>query len=696
MASVSPSHADPTFFVSCCFCASQDGYLRAIACEQPLFTHVACGLFTPGGCLADAEKLLFAASSAQSSYRGHYLVNPAVDLLRNASDKMLREYAQSSVVRPFFALEPLATTVLADTETPTRPQFLLRPAFFKLPSAYTEKKLCDQQYLSSCIAARLALRPAARLSPRLPADLAERATDLGLYAEAPEETPRELRLEGGLCMYCRLSFGVALRCAEPGCPAAYHFSCHYYAGGWLHVPLVTEYVGGMGHPVETFCPVHALRHGYEGAAQLRECLARNLRRCNPFMDMALAQALLRGDNVDEGVSDGVSGGNTVDGVSDAPTAVNKTSDTETSNTNTISNTTPINTINNTTPNNTINNTTPINTINNTTPINTINNTTPNNTINNTTPINTINNTTPNNTINNTTPINTIINTTPINTIINTTHTNTHHALLPRDQLLCDVCGYGYYCPRETLDCTMRNDVREPVHLQPPPISPRDLDPETACRQLEAELETLPQGENSFACGNRGDFWVCCVCGCHVHASCFDVSDYVPLYSRGGIHCGGRCATTRSLHLHALSAQLRAISPRRLPPAAQRDLSPLRPLPRVSGVHDGRVSGAQAVRAAVAGKHLPSAGQRLLRQNRRLGAPTHLHPVRASPAEVLGHRGLGLPPLQRVREFRGERGALQCHGVHAGRGRVGVSARWCTWAVWTVVPSSTSPPPRGYL
>ena len=669
MASVSPSHADPTFFVSCCFCASQDGYLRAIACEQPLFTHVACGLFTPGGCLADAEKLLFAASSAQSSYRGHYLVNPAVDLLRNASDKMLREYAQSSVVRPFFALEPLATTVLADTETPTRPQFLLRPAFFKLPSAYTEKKLCDQQYLSSCIAARLALRPAARLSPRLPADLAERATDLGLYAEAPEETPRELRLEGGLCMYCRLSFGVALRCAEPGCPAAYHFSCHYYAGGWLHVPLVTEYVGGMGHPVETFCPVHALRHGYEGAAQLRECLARNLRRCNPFMDMALAQALLRGDNVDEGVSDGVSGGNTVDGVSDAPTAVNKTSDTETSNTNTISNTTPINTINNTTPNNTINNTTPINTINNTTPINTINNTTPNNTINNTT---------------------------PINTIINTTHTNTHHALLPRDQLLCDVCGYGYYCPRETLDCTMRNDVREPVHLQPPPISPRDLDPETACRQLEAELETLPQGENSFACGNRGDFWVCCVCGCHVHASCFDVSDYVPLYSRGGIHCGGRCATTRSLHLHALSAQLRAISPRRLPPAAQRDLSPLRPLPRVSGVHDGRVSGAQAVRAAVAGKHLPSAGQRLLRQNRRLGAPTHLHPVRASPAEVLGHRGLGLPPLQRVREFRGERGALQCHGVHAGRGRVGVSARWCTWAVWTVVPSSTSPPPRGYL
>ena len=678
MASVSPSHADPTFFVSCCFCASQDGYLRAIACEQPLFTHVACGLFTPGGCLADAEKLLFAASSAQSSYRGHYLVNPAVDLLRNASDKMLREYAQSSVVRPFFALEPLATTVLADTETPTRPQFLLRPAFFKLPSAYTEKKLCDQQYLSSCIAARLALRPAARLSPRLPADLAERATDLGLYAEAPEETPRELRLEGGLCMYCRLSFGVALRCAEPGCPAAYHFSCHYYAGGWLHVPLVTEYVGGMGHPVETFCPVHALRHGYEGAAQLRECLARNLRRCNPFMDMALAQALLRGDNVDEGVSDGVSGGNTVDGVSDAPTAVNKTSDTETSNTNTISNTTPINTINNTTPNNTINNTTPINTINNTTPINTINNTTPNNTINNTTPINTINNTT------------------PINTIINTTHTNTHHALLPRDQLLCDVCGYGYYCPRETLDCTMRNDVREPVHLQPPPISPRDLDPETACRQLEAELETLPQGENSFACGNRGDFWVCCVCGCHVHASCFDVSDYVPLYSRGGIHCGGRCATTRSLHLHALSAQLRAISPRRLPPAAQRDLSPLRPLPRVSGVHDGRVSGAQAVRAAVAGKHLPSAGQRLLRQNRRLGAPTHLHPVRASPAEVLGHRGLGLPPLQRVREFRGERGALQCHGVHAGRGRVGVSARWCTWAVWTVVPSSTSPPPRGYL
>ena len=669
MASVSPSHADPTFFVSCCFCASQDGYLRAIACEQPLFTHVACGLFTPGGCLADAEKLLFAASSAQSSYRGHYLVNPAVDLLRNASDKMLREYAQSSVVRPFFALEPLATTVLADTETPTRPQFLLRPAFFKLPSAYTEKKLCDQQYLSSCIAARLALRPAARLSPRLPADLAERATDLGLYAEAPEETPRELRLEGGLCMYCRLSFGVALRCAEPGCPAAYHFSCHYYAGGWLHVPLVTEYVGGMGHPVETFCPVHALRHGYEGAAQLRECLARNLRRCNPFMDMALAQALLRGDNVDEGVSDGVSGGNTVDGVSDAPTAVNKTSDTETSNTNTISNTTP---------NNTINNTTPINTINNTTPINTINNTTPNNTINNTTPINTINNTT------------------PINTIINTTHTNTHHALLPRDQLLCDVCGYGYYCPRETLDCTMRNDVREPVHLQPPPISPRDLDPETACRQLEAELETLPQGENSFACGNRGDFWVCCVCGCHVHASCFDVSDYVPLYSRGGIHCGGRCATTRSLHLHALSAQLRAISPRRLPPAAQRDLSPLRPLPRVSGVHDGRVSGAQAVRAAVAGKHLPSAGQRLLRQNRRLGAPTHLHPVRASPAEVLGHRGLGLPPLQRVREFRGERGALQCHGVHAGRGRVGVSARWCTWAVWTVVPSSTSPPPRGYL
>ena len=696
MASVSPSHADPTFFVSCCFCASQDGYLRAIACEQPLFTHVACGLFTPGGCLADAEKLLFAASSAQSSYRGHYLVNPAVDLLRNASDKMLREYAQSSVVRPFFALEPLATTVLADTETPTRPQFLLRPAFFKLPSAYTEKKLCDQQYLSSCIAARLALRPAARLSPRLPADLAERATDLGLYAEAPEETPRELRLEGGLCMYCRLSFGVALRCAEPGCPAAYHFSCHYYAGGWLHVPLVTEYVGGMGHPVETFCPVHALRHGYEGAAQLRECLARNLRRCNPFMDMALAQALLRGDNVDEGVSDGVSGGNTVDGVSDAPTAVNKTSDTETSNTNTISNTTPINTINNTTPNNTINNTTPINTINNTTPINTINNTTPNNTINNTTPINTINNTTPNNTINNTTPINTINNTTPINTIINTTHTNTHHALLPRDQLLCDVCGYGYYCPRETLDCTMRNDVREPVHLQPPPISPRDLDPETACRQLEAELETLPQGENSFACGNRGDFWVCCVCGCHVHASCFDVSDYVPLYSRGGIHCGGRCATTRSLHLHALSAQLRAISPRRLPPAAQRDLSPLRPLPRVSGVHDGRVSGAQAVRAAVAGKHLPSAGQRLLRQNRRLGAPTHLHPVRASPAEVLGHRGLGLPPLQRVREFRGERGALQCHGVHAGRGRVGVSARWCTWAVWTVVPSSTSPPPRGYL
>ena len=651
MASVSPSHADPTFFVSCCFCASQDGYLRAIACEQPLFTHVACGLFTPGGCLADAEKLLFAASSAQSSYRGHYLVNPAVDLLRNASDKMLREYAQSSVVRPFFALEPLATTVLADTETPTRPQFLLRPAFFKLPSAYTEKKLCDQQYLSSCIAARLALRPAARLSPRLPADLAERATDLGLYAEAPEETPRELRLEGGLCMYCRLSFGVALRCAEPGCPAAYHFSCHYYAGGWLHVPLVTEYVGGMGHPVETFCPVHALRHGYEGAAQLRECLARNLRRCNPFMDMALAQALLRGDNVDEGVSDGVSGGNTVDGVSDAPTAVNKTSDTETSNTNTISNTTPINTINNTTPNNTINNTTPINTINNTT---------------------------------------------PINTIINTTHTNTHHALLPRDQLLCDVCGYGYYCPRETLDCTMRNDVREPVHLQPPPISPRDLDPETACRQLEAELETLPQGENSFACGNRGDFWVCCVCGCHVHASCFDVSDYVPLYSRGGIHCGGRCATTRSLHLHALSAQLRAISPRRLPPAAQRDLSPLRPLPRVSGVHDGRVSGAQAVRAAVAGKHLSSAGQRLLRQNRRLGAPTHLHPVRASPAEVLGHRGLGLPPLQRVREFRGERGALQCHGVHAGRGRVGVSARWCTWAVWTVVPSSTSPPPRGYL
>ena len=628
MASVSPFHADPTFFVSCCFCASQDGYLRAIACEQPLFTHVACGLFTPGGCLADAEKLLFAASSAQSSYRGHYLVNPAVDLLRNASDKMLREYAQSSVVRPFFALEPLATTVLADTETPTRPQFLLRPAFFKLPSAYTEKKLCDQQYLSSCIAARLALRPAARLSPRLPADLAERAADLGLCAEAPEETPRELRLEGGLCMYCRLSFGVALRCAEPGCPAAYHFSCHYYAGGWLHVPLVTEYVGGMGHPVETFCPVHALRHGYEGAAQLRECLARNLRRCNPFMDMALAQALLRGDDVDEGVSGGVSDG-VSGGVSDAPTAVNKTSDTETSNTNTINNTTHTTTINNTTP-------------------------------------------------------------------TTTTHTTTHHALLPRDQLLCDVCGYGYYCPRETLDCTMRNDVREPVHLQPPPISPRDLDPETACRQLEAELEMLPQGENSFACGNRGDFWVCCVCGCHVHASCFDVSDYVPLYSRGGVHCGGRCATTCSLHLHALSAQLRAISPCRLPPAAQRDLSPLRPLPRVSGVHDGRVSGAQAVRAAVAGKHLPSAGQRLLRQNRRLGAPTHLHPVRASPAEVLGHRGLGLPPLQRVREFRGERGALQCHGVHAGRGRVGVSARWCTWAVWTVVPSSTSPPPRGYL
>lgn len=701
------SHADPTFFVSCCFCASQDGYLRRIAGEQPLFTHVACGFFTPGGCLVDAEKLAFAPSSAQCSYRGHYLVNPAVDLLRNVPDTMLREYAQSAAVRPFFTMDALATTLLADVETPSSPQFLLRPAFFKLPSAYTEKKLCDQQYLSCCYGAQLALRPAAaRLSPLLPPDIADRARELELYNDASGETPRELRQEGGLCMYCRLSFGVTLRCGEPGCPAAYHFSCHYYAGGFLHVPFVTEYVGGVGHPLESFCPRHALQHGYVGSAQLRECLARNLRRCNPFMDMALAQELMRsvvGDDVGcggggdggvlsgvssgvlSGVSSGVSSGvasgvssgmsaSVAEGFRDIATGVSMDSSTYLSASMSMNSSMNASSYPPTIP--------PTNpptypSINPPTIPPTYPPTYPS-TILPTNP-----STYP--------PINP-----PTNPPTNT-HTTPHHpSLLPIDQLVCDVCGYGYYCPRETMDCAMRSDVREPVHLQLPITSPRELDAETACDQLEAELEVARRREIGFAEGNRREFWVCCICACRVHTSCFDVSDYVPLFSRGGVHCGRWCATTYSLHLHAVSAQLRALAPRGFPPPPQRDLSALRPLPRVSGVHHGRISGAQAVRTVVAGKHLPSAGQRLHRQNRRLGDAAHLHPVRASPAEVLGHRGPRLPRVQCVREFRGERSALQRDGVFAGRAGRGVSSRWCIWAVWTVAPSSTSPPPMAYL
>ena len=90
---------DPRF-LKCCYCTVLDGYLARTNVASPVFAHISCALFSPGGEIADFARMTPAPPGLRPQYNGLRMLNP-LSVRRGVDDSYLRDYAN---MFPLFSL----------------------------------------------------------------------------------------------------------------------------------------------------------------------------------------------------------------------------------------------------------------------------------------------------------------------------------------------------------------------------------------------------------------------------------------------------------------------------------------------------------------------------------------------------------------------------------------------------------------
>lgn len=90
---------DPRF-LKCCYCTVLDGYLARTNVASPVFAHIPCALFSPGGEIADFARMIPSPPGLRPQYNGLRMLNP-LSVKRGVDDSYLRDYAN---MFPLFSL----------------------------------------------------------------------------------------------------------------------------------------------------------------------------------------------------------------------------------------------------------------------------------------------------------------------------------------------------------------------------------------------------------------------------------------------------------------------------------------------------------------------------------------------------------------------------------------------------------------
>lgn len=379
-----------------------------------------------------------AAPALECHYSGLYLINPGTEyvcdneLIEVKEEGPLQVYVKSASVKTFFQTDPISE-VITPAETPsiteTPSQFQLKPCFYKMPAAYSCRTRSPTQLLSCYVSSSLELHPTTTItiSASLPEPLATQAASYGLLPSSvmpPTHLSTPTSITGGLCLYCRVSRGLTLRCSHRGCNRSYHLMCHFYAGGLIRIYPSSQYSGGSDQHTLTYCLHHAPLYGYsESFTQLEQCLLRNRQRQNTLLTEELIEKLLKlkhSQNVPE------------------------------------------------------------------------------------------------------------INPSP----------NKYH-------LICHICNYGYFCPPVGMDAALKENVDKnsvvlnyQANSSGSVISSSSRDLLDSINESLADISSHQVQHNELLLkeGERGCFWMCCVCGCTIHESCFDMNDYEALWECQEIKC----------------------------------------------------------------------------------------------------------------------------------------------------------------
>lgn len=120
--------------------------------------------------------------------------------------------------------------------------------------------------------------------------------------------------------------------------------------------------------------------------------------------------------------------------------------------------------------------------------------------------------------------------------------------------VCDVCGYGCFCPPLRFEGEPFNEAAEESEVDARTRRARAHPVVSWTRCIEEYLQKEQNRTQScFKDGNRGVFWRCLCCGSTVHEQCFDFADHWFWYEKEGTKCSGWCgAVTNRLRVPALS------------------------------------------------------------------------------------------------------------------------------------------------
>ena len=322
---------DPRF-LKCCYCTVLDGYLARTNASAPVFAHILCAMFSPGGEIHNFVTVTPSPPGLRPQYNGLCMLNP-LGTASGMEDSYLRDYAnvvpqltlfysKAMLTSPLFPITtnptektPNSTNLLDESNgtgnnagsgtgghtismtsgntlssSSKGSTFAIRNTFHKVHPYYVENShegqlvsifksvVCSRQKQSYSV-----------IESSIPPDIRDYGKQCGLcsggYREPLEyNESRDLAMPGGLCCYCHIPRGVTIHCCFPECCESFHFMCHWRNGGYCECRNDDVYIGGGRHPSpHTYCFQHAPtpRGSLLVGEVLTRCAMRTFFRGNP-------------------------------------------------------------------------------------------------------------------------------------------------------------------------------------------------------------------------------------------------------------------------------------------------------------------------------------------------------------------------------------------------------------------------------